>query len=382
MRDSRSIRIAHFVARMRPGGVESWLMRVLRRIDRKRFQFDFIVHTDQPETYDEEILSLGARIIPCLGPRNPIRYSLRLKEIFSQYGPYDVAHSHMHHYCGAILGTARRCGIPIRIAHSHTESLRMGGRTSIPRRIYEALMERWINENATLGLAVSDKAAAALFGQGWNRDPRFRVFSCGIDVDRFLEPADRNELHVELGIPANRFVVAHVGSFSPIKNHAFLIDVAAAACRISDNLHFLLIGDGPLRKEIENKVAAAGISGHVTFAGIRHDVSRLLQGAANAFLFTSFREGLPLALLEAQAAGLPCLCSDTVTRSAGIVSPLMTWLSLSLPPISWAEQLVDAATHPRAVSPPEALAKMEASDFNISKGVLALEELYSGHGVR
>src|SRR6188474_985657 len=116
------MRVLHVLGGMDRGGVETWLMHVLREWDRGRGQMDFLVHTTRQCAYDEEVRALGARIIPCLTPRRPWSYSKRLRRILRDFGPYDVVHSHVHHFSGMVLRAARTSGVPVRIAHSHNDT--------------------------------------------------------------------------------------------------------------------------------------------------------------------------------------------------------------------------------------------------------------------
>src|SRR5271157_154375 len=118
----KPIRILHVVGSMDRGGVETWLMNVLRHIDRDRFRMDFLVHTNQPAAYDAEVQSLGARILRCPATRHPIRYARRFLKIAKQFGPFDVLHSHVHDYSGYVVWLGRLAGVPIRISHSHNDT--------------------------------------------------------------------------------------------------------------------------------------------------------------------------------------------------------------------------------------------------------------------
>ena len=91
---------------MNRGGVETWLMHVLRRIDRRRIAMDFLVHTELPCAYDEEIRDLGSRILRCTAVHRPWRYVPELTKILRREGPFDVVHSHVHHFSGLILKCA------------------------------------------------------------------------------------------------------------------------------------------------------------------------------------------------------------------------------------------------------------------------------------
>jgi glycosyltransferase involved in cell wall biosynthesis len=369
------IRVLHVVGGMNRGGAETWLMHVLRNIDRREFRMDFLVHTTQPGAYDEEIRALGSEVIPCLHPRRPWDYARNFRRILREHGPYDVVHSHVQHYSGYVLRLARRSGVPVRVAHCHLDTAALQATSAPARHAYLALMRRWIGHHATHGLACSTQAGASLFGASWGTDPRWRVVYCGIDLGPFRARPDRAAVRAELGISSDAFVVGHVGRFVEQKNHAFLLEVAAEVARREPGARLLLVGDGPLRRDVEARARRLNLDGRALFAGVRADVPRLLLGAMDVFLFPSVYEGLPLGLLEAQAAGLPCVCSDAVAPEA-VAGPLVRRLSLSRPPEAWADAVMDARSLARRAEPLAGVAALERSPFAVARSVEALEELY------
>lgn len=370
------IRILHVVGAMNRGGVESWLMHVLRNIDRTRFQIDFLVHTAQPAAYDSEIRALGSCIISCSNPHNPIAYSCRLRGILREHGPYDVVHSHVHHFSGLVLRIAKKMNVSIRIAHSHSDTTQPENNASWFRSTYLRLMERWIARYASAGIAASDKAAVALWGPQWRLEPRWKILYCGVDLNLFRVPVDRTVVRSELGIPANAYVLGHVGRMDPVKNHVFLLQILQQSVRRDQNVRLLLVGDGSLRRTIEDAALDLGIRDYVIFVGNRDDVPRLLLGAMDIFIFPSFYEGLPLSIIEAQAAGLPIIISDSVTREVDVVPGSLTWLSLSTPASIWAETAMARPETTYPVSRSDAYDKLKQSPFNIQASIQNLTRVY------
>jgi glycosyltransferase involved in cell wall biosynthesis len=370
------IRILHVVGGMSRGGIETGLMHVLRHIDRDRFQMDFLVHTTKPCAYDEEIRSFGSLIIPCpLDRRRPWVYAANFKQILREYGPYDIVHSHVHHFSGYVLRLAKQAGVPFRIAHSHNDTS-SEAKAGWYRRWYRTLTEWWIARHATGSLGCSRKAAADLFGSQWESDPRCRILFYGIDVKPFHEFVDSLAIRAEFGIPADAFVIGHVGRFVEQKNHPFLIEIAAEVAKREPKMRLLLVGEGVLQPEIERQVEQMGLSDRVIFAGSRPDIPRLMRGAMDVFLLPSLFEGLPVVGIEAQAAGLPFILSDTITREVEIIKPLVKWLSLSQPASTWAEILLNHRDAAAAIAQSDALARVEISPFNIETSVKQLEKIY------
>jgi glycosyltransferase involved in cell wall biosynthesis len=376
MTDMRPIRILHFVRRMKRGGIETWLMHVLRHIDRERFQMDFMVHTARPHVLDKEVRALGSKVIPCLHPGRPWTFARNFRRVLREHGPYDVVHSHVHYYSGWVLRLAREQSVPVRIAHSHSDTSRDGATAGFLRRRYLATMKRWITRHATLGLAASRPAAASLFGPDWKADPRWRVLYCGVDLAPFGAEVDRAAVRAELGIPADAFVLGHVGRFMEPKNHVFLVDIAAEVARREPNMRLLLVGDGSLEPAIRRRAAEVGLEERVVFAGSRGDVPRLMLGGMDAFVFPSLYEGLGLVLVEAQAAGLPCVLSDVVPEEADLVGPLVERVALAEPASRWANAVLRARDAGAAVSRSEALAAVRRGPLNLETSLRELESLY------
>jgi glycosyltransferase involved in cell wall biosynthesis len=355
------------------GGIETWLMQVLRRIDRTKFQLDFCYTGSKPGAYAPEIESLGGRMVACpLNRKDPIGFARRFRSLL-RGAQYDIVHSHAHHFSGFVLRLARQEHVPVRMAHCHSTSDGKG--TGLSRGLYHALMRHWIWRHGTHGLAASEDAAQALFGPNWRSDSRFRVLHCGIDLEPFRQPVSRAAVRQELGIPLDAPVVGHVGSFRPAKNHPFLLEIAAEVVKHRPDVRFLLVGDGPLRPQIEARARELGIAGNVIFTGVRSDVPRLMLGAMDLFLFPSLWEGLPIVVVEAQAAGLRCLVSDTVTREVSVVPGAVEFLPLSVGAGEWSSRALQLLHYGRILSE-VALGEVQRCGFNIERSADQLRTLY------
>lgn len=380
---SRPIRILQVVGAMNRGGVETWLMHVLRHIDRERFQMDFLVHTTESAAYDDEIRARGSRVIPCLAPNRPWQYGRAFRKIVGDFGPYDVVHSHVHHYSGLVLALARSAGVAGRIAHSHNDTRTVNSAVSPQRKAYLVLMRHLIDRFATAQLAASQEASLALFGQREADDPRTRILYYGIDLTPFEDEIDAESVRTELGIPPNAFVVGHVGSFSTQKNHALLVRIIEALVAIEPRTHALLVGDGELRAAIEDDVRARGLADRVTMTGVRSDVPRLMMGAMDVFVMPSLYEGLPVVGIEAQAAGLPCVISREISPEVIVAKGLVTTHAVDTSPAEWASVILASASEtPSRPTRADALVAVRESDLNISNGAQELVELYSNQTKR
>jgi glycosyltransferase involved in cell wall biosynthesis len=233
-------------------------------------------------------------------------------------------HSHVHQFSGVVLGLARLAGVATRIAH--IRSAHDGRADTTARHVYRACTRRLVDAHATTVIGVSTSALASFFGAGWAHDPRRRVIYNGVDAKRFavaVDAAADARLRGELGIAAEAPLVLHVGNFTPAKNHGALIDVARALRRLAPDAVFVLVGEGALRARIAAAVEAAGLAGAFRFAGARDDVPSLLH-AADVLVLPSRWEGLPGAVLEALASGVPVVASpiapvvEIATHAPGI----------------------------------------------------------------
>lgn len=294
------IRVLHVVTYMGRGGLETMIMNYYRHIDRSKVQFDFLVHRDFEADYDAEIATLGGIIyrLPRLNPFS-VHYLSELDRFFSMHKEYKIVHSHLDCMAGIPLKYAGKYGIPVRIAHAHNSN-----QTKDSKYLIKLLFKRNIPVSATSLFACSQAA-----GQWMFQTNDFYVMNNAIDVKVYaFDNNTRCDVRNELGITDDALVVGHVGRFMTQKNHEFLLRIFSA---LPENARLLLVGDGELRKDAENQAAALGIRDRVIFTGVRSDVNRLLQ-AMDIFAFPSLYEGLPVSIIEAQAAGLPCIISDKV----------------------------------------------------------------------
>lgn len=335
------LQILHVVGVMNRGGTEAMIMNLYRCIDRSKIQFDFVVHTDKEGLYDKEILGLGGRIYHC--PRyvitNHFQYVQWWKQFLSDHGSdYRIVHGHIGSTAAIYLSIAGKNGA-FTIAHSHNTK----GKLS-PREIVYRILSYRTRFTADFFFACSPEAGRDRFGRKITEGDRFRVVRNAIDASEFrYDEAVRYTVRDELGIGKEELVIGHVGRFEEQKNHRFLIDCFSRITESRRDARLLLVGDGSLRKEIENRAEAAGLRDKVIFAGIREDVNRFLM-AMDVFVFPSLYEGLGVVLIEAQASGLPCVISDTIPDEAVITDELVQKLSLKDGLQNWEKKILLAAS--------------------------------------
>ena len=327
---NQPIRILHVVTYMGRGGLETMIMNYYRHIDRNNMQFDFLVHRDFHADYDDEIEALGGQIyrVPQLIPWSK-HYLHALEQFFRTHPEYKIVHVHQDCLSSVILKVAQKCGVPVRIAHSHS-----GSQDKNLKYLIKLFYKQFIPTYATHLFACGKEAGRWMFGGA-----SFHVLNNAIDTKQYSHNANcRAKVREAFGIPLDAFVIGHVGRFNTVKNHAFLLDVFAKAKQQNEKFMLLLVGDGNLRAEMEQKTASLGISNSVIFTGIRSDVPELMQ-AMDCFVFPSLYEGLPVTLIEAQAAGLTCFVSDGVPAECDKTG-LIRQLPLSVGAACWAEEIL------------------------------------------
>ncbi|MGA7241095.1 MAG: glycosyltransferase [Bryobacteraceae bacterium] len=373
MPPKKPLRILHVHSDLQWGGVERWLLQVSRSIDRSAFQFDFFAASVDPAWHSAmESMRLG--LIPSPRPRRLWSYAASLRRVLESGPGYDVIHSHFIDHSGVVLREANRARVPLRIAHSHIDVGPILRGMDPIRRAYFLVQNRLLRRYATTGLAASSAAAASMFGRTWAGDRRWSVLHCGVDLTPFDQPSQH--IRSELGFAPDDIVFGHVGRFAEQKNHRFLIDVALQLSSMVPRARFLWIGEGPLQNAIEERLRATGLRDRVKILSRCENVPGLMQGAMDAFLFPSLFEGLGLAVVEAQAAGLPCFISDRVPFEADAVPELVHRFSLSDSADNWASAIA-CGLRP-AVKSWQALDAVRSSSFNIETSARRLEEVYRG----
>lgn len=348
------------------GGLETMLMNYYRQIDRSKIQFDFLVHRDFEADYDKEILAMGGKIyhVSRLVPWSKA-YRNELKNFFRAHSEYTIVHVHQDCLSAVALQCAEECGIPVRIAHSHNKSQDKNIKYFIKLHYMKQ-----IPAYATKLFACGNAAGNWMF-QG----QPFQILNNAIDAKKYTYSEQvAAEVRKEFDI-GNCKVIGHIGRFNPQKNHTFLIDIFSEIKKIQPDAKLLLVGGGDGMAAIQQKVNELNLTDSVIFTGVRSDVSRLLQ-AMDVFVFPSLYEGLPVTMIEAQAAGLPCVISDHVPDECIVTQDLVTIQKLSDSPESWATHIVSRMNIDRKDTREE----IKSHGFDIAENAKWLEEFYLEQG--
>lgn len=356
------IRILMINSKMQCAGIENWIMNYYRHMDRSKIQFDFLVHWKERQYFDDEIERMGGKIYR-MSVREDYRvdrYYSELCRFFQEHKEYRIIHGHMESFGVFYFHAAKKAGVPVRIAHGHVVGVESG-----LKNFTKNLMNKGFAHDANVFFSCSEAATQYLFGN----HRRVHYIKNAIELDRYAyNEAMRARIRAELGLN-DCFVIGHAGRFDAVKNQIFLIQAFAEVCKCRADARLMLVGDGTMRALAEQEAARLGVSNRVLFMGLRNDISDLYQ-AMDVFALPSIHEALPLVLIEAQSAGLPCIISDGVSREACILQSSQTLpLDLQL----WAKWLLNCkAEMDRAA----AKAIMRDNGYDLERESRALSDLY------
>lgn len=317
------IRVLQVLDSLDVGGIESYLMNIYRHIDRAKVQFDFAIFKEN-NFFEEEAKQLGGRVFKCLN--GSYKAQLRFIKELQKKNNYQIVHCHNCSLKGMIRGTLPVRYVknrPIIIAHSHNPGMPTN---TISDKVVRYALKKIITESSDYYFACSQESSDSKFLPG--KDPsKYILLKNGIEVQSFLfDDKIRDKIRKKLKITDSTFVYGAVGRLEEQKNHRFLIQRFAEVAKQKNNVKLLLVGNGKLKDQLIKLAQQLGVRDKVIFAGIKDDVNDYLQ-AMDMFVFPSIYEGLGIALIEAQASGLPSLVSDTIPREA-FVTELVTSLPL------------------------------------------------------
>ena len=332
------IRVLHILQRMEAGGTQALLMNIYRKIDRTKVQFDFLVVYKEKQFYDDEIEKMGGHVykLSFREDLNLPKFQKDLAGFFAQHHEYKIVHCHAYTIGYFCLKAAKKAGIPVRIAHSHSNAAVHD--VKLPLKL---IMQKLFTIYSTDLFACSEEAGKFAF-----KGKKFGIVQNAIDSQKFIADANiREKIRKALRVES-KFVVGHVGRMQPEKNHDFLIDVFAEIKKKKSDAELILVGTGPLEEKVKSKVAEKGLSDCVHFLGNRKDMNRIYQ-AMDVFVFPSLFEGLGIVAIEAQAAGVPIVCSEGLPPETDI-TPIYRKLLLSDGAEKWANAALEMAQNLKA----------------------------------
>ena len=362
------IRIAQIVGKWLGGGVEAVVMNYYRHLDHNKIQFDFICDDDSTNIPYDEIEKLGGKVILIPPYQKVFKYQKELRRVLRD-GKYKIVHSHINTLSVFPLYAAKKVGVPVRIAHSHSTT----NKKEWKKNLLKQVLRPFSKEYATNYMCCSELAGRWLFGDKAYDEGKVYLLNNAIDLDKFkYDKKIRDKKRKELGIKEDTIVIGHIGRFVAQKNHTFLIDIFNQFHKKEKNSILLLAGQGPLQEEIKNKVRELGLDDSVRFLGQRNDANELYQ-VFDVFLLPSLYEGLPVVGVEAQASGLLCFFSDDMTKETKVLDSTV-FMSLSNTDDEWATSILDNYINFRRKDTTSDITK---SNFNIKYETNKLKNKYS-----
>lgn len=346
---------------LKTGGAEKLSQSIALHGDREEFEYHYLVFHQDPGIYEAALLPLGCRIHRLSEPRdNYIAFIHDLIHLLRRHD-FQVVHGHTMFHCGILMLCAWMCRVPIRISHAHSSLLE---KHNFLHRIYEAVMRLLIVCFSTDLVACSRSSGERLYG---NRD--FLLIPNGIDADLFAysekaRKSVRSVLHLK-----DAFVIGHTGRMVSVKNQSFLLELMPELLQKCPNAVLLFLGDGEDRPLLEAKIRQLDLQSRVILAGNQADVAPYLS-AMDVFVLPSLFEGMPLSLLEAQANGLPCVVSDSIS-AACFATARVHPLPLSAPPDSWIQTILSCNANKARTEP-----FLRDAAFNSKHTIAAIHEIY------
>ncbi|ALS37355.1 glycosyltransferase involved in cell wall biosynthesis [Enterococcus rotai] len=324
------------------GGVETYMFNYYNHLDLSKIQVDFV--TMYPTMYfEKEVEAKGAKVYHVTEvKKNPQKFISEVKTILSDE-QYDIVHVNMLSAANILPVTiAKKMGVKKIFVHSHN--------ANTPNGLLRKAMHQWnkrkIVRLATDYLACSKKAGTWLFGE--ELADQIIIIPNGVEIEQYKFDAQiRTEVRKELGLAEDQLVIGHVGAFREQKNHDFLIDIFATLHKKNPDAVLVLVGQGELQAKIQSKVTQLHLENNIKFLGVRQDSNRIYQ-AMDIFVLPSLFEGLPVVGVEAQAAGLPLIISDQVTRELAITENCQ-FLPID-DPEKWAEAILATKIANRDIS--------------------------------
>lgn len=368
-------KLLYFSHGLSANGIESFLVNVFGRLNLEKYDVTVLIAIDEgvPSLHEQTVRDLGIKIINAGdmdGIKKKIKYIRNVKrELYS--GNYDIVHSNMDLLNGITLYFAKKAGVKKRICHAHNSKTqykpegKLAWLKSLVQKVYFKVMTRSIVKNSTKLVACSDLASEYFYG---NRD--VQIISNGIELEKFVMPEFDREKYLceKFGISEKSKNIVSVGRLSYQKNPDFAMETAAELKKIRSDFKYFWVGTGELEEDVKQRVKELGLQDTVIMTGVRRDVPQILN-CCDMFLMTSLFEGLPFSLVEAQAAGLKCIVSDVVSKTAD--TGLISFISLEKSAAEWAAFISEQLDLPTPEADEEKMKK-----FDINYTVKQLEEIY------
>lgn len=353
------IRVLQYIGSLQFGGSQSFIMEVYRKLDREQVQFDFITFPGETTGNYDEIIALGGKVFECpqYSVRNHKLFCKWWEQFFCEHPEYRVLHGHIRSCASVYLPIAKKHGVST-IIHSHSTS-NGSGLSSVVKAVYQYP----IRYMADYLFSCSDIAGKWLFGEKATKKDNYRIIPNCVDLEYFeYDENVRENVRKEWNIEESDFVIGHIGRFHESKNHGFILEIFKEIQKKLPDSKLLLVGAG-VEEGLKSLGANEQLMKHMICTGAQARPGKFYQ-AMDMFLFPSVWEGLPMSVVEAQASGLTCLISDTITKNV-LLTDLVSQHSLKKSAEEWAELVVSCHKKNRAACSKEDKEKLKKFDSNL-----------------
>jgi len=354
------------------GGEESFVMNMYECIDKKRLQFDlFTPYYCENVNTKKKIESYGGKVIV----RNK-RFNSKLRKLyfmrelkkFLDTNKYDVVHINSGSTIMLASGAriAKKSGVKKVIVHSHCAS-KINMKTKILKKFCEILFIYNTDEY----LACSSIAAECKFPKSICEQKEYKVIKNGIQLKKFQYSEETRNEYRKLLKCEKSFVMGNVGRMGVEKNQMFLLDILEEILKTEIDAKLIIVGNGELKERINEKIKEKGLENNVILLSDRSDVNKILQ-AMDIFVFPSLYEGLGIAAIESQAAGLHTICSENIPDEAK-VTDLLEKIELNKGAVDWAKEILKYKEAKRNINE---IALIEKKGYNAIESAKILEKIY------
>lgn len=369
----RKIKLTLFEDKFGVGGIEKFIYNVCSHINREKYDIKIVVINKISNYYDELLKSLGVELVVLIPgvELNPLkRFRIGLPA-FNDYlkkkeNKCDIIHFNLSDSIDLLyVKVAKINGIKRRVVHSHNSSA-----TSTPKKIIHYLGKVFLSNESNYYLACSSQAAKWLFPKKVYANKKYLFVRNAINTKKYKYNFSTREKIRKKYDWSDNVIYGEVARFNKQKNHKFLIEIFQQIKKIQPTAKLILVGEGELLDDLKKQVNESNLSNSVIFFGVSNQVSDLLQ-AFDVFMLPSFYEGLPFVLVESQAASLPALISDNITKEVNITDYL-TYFSLNSSSSDWAKEAINISNRARYENN-----TLDKTGFNIDIMVRKLDEFYT-----
>lgn len=365
---TKQVRVLHVLGSTNLGGAESRIMDLYRHIDRRQVQFDFLVHTAKEGHFDREIEGMGGRIyrVPRFRIYNYFSYVKAIKKFFKECHDFTVVQGHMTSTAAVYLPIAKKTGVTVTVAHARSAGVDKGLKGNLTK-----WLRRKLPQKTDYMFTCSEIAGRAVFGNKAVEEGKTIFIPNAIACDNFVRNEEirlqiRKELQAE-----NKYIIGHVGRFHYAKNHEYLLQIFAEIIARGDKDYMLLLlGEGGGMDSAKELAGNLGIADKVCFAGNKTNVYDYYQ-AMDYFVYPSRYEGLPGTVVEAQAAGVRCLISDSICREV-MVTDLVHDMSIDGSPKEWADYVIATQEYDRS----DRVEEMKLAGFDVKTQAEIMADFY------